>query len=820
MNRKYETVFLTVGTAQQKRLCEKMISGYQEKYGVNIIVSADSEHSERIGSGGALLDIIGKYYNTVNKMLVINSGGQSKRTITGAVRGKAFADIQNDGQTITLLEHILINAKRLLALFDSGILVCCSDILINTENIDITFDNNIGFCVPADIQTATRHGVMFGNSQGLLASYPHKCSIEQLREAAAKYNTHKFLIDTGVIYLQDAVCSLLHERVNQSGLISYLQSNHIELNFYGDIIPLFSQDCTKPGDLPNPATSPAHEKVRQMLFDLLSAYSLKVCVLNDQTFCHFGSMREALSNTLHLAGKTDSVVKLNSFVENGAVIGKNTVLDNAIIKEGCTIGENCFISDITLDNGSVIPDNRVVCGIKLIDNTYVCILCDADENPKQTINGTTLWDAPRFYKGKSFSDSLQKLTQHSDDKKYSMQYCITHADYDYYHARCLYISDMNAYKKNPVYTKYREEIINNYIKNKQDFSVFHCKKDRAEIQLPVRVNLSGTWTDAMPYCIENGGQVINMAVTVNGAKPIRVTVEKIEEKRIEFISDDAFLVFDFCDGDTEDELSDFNLHTAALRSFGITEKTVLQDGFRLSTNVNGIDKGSGLGTSSILLAGCLKALADITGTEYDNRDVLQAVFVAEQIMGTGGGWQDQVGGLFPAMKISTTQPSFVQIPQIQLLQLPSDIRAAISERMILIPTGQRHFGRFIVHDVADRYLSGDQNSISAFRQLTALNDTMLQSIKNNDYNAFLFCINRHFDLLKQLSPMITNTRIATLTQAFRKDLADAVSVCGAGGGGYLLAFLKQGFSVADAQQYLDTRFPSVNGLVKKIDIAE
>ncbi len=794
-----------------------MIAGYKEKYNVHITVSADTQQNDRIGSGGALLHIIGKYYNTVNKMLVINCGGQSKRTISSAVRGKAFTDIEIDGQTFTLFEHILINAKRLLSMFDSGILVCCSDILLDTEKTDVAFDNNIGFCVPADLATATRHGVMFRNHEHLLASYPHKADAEELKQIAAANGTNEFLIDTGFIYLQDAVCRALQECVNRNDLIGYLKTNRIELNFYSDIIPLFSLDCNEPT---NDTVSPALAYVKKMLFDRLSSYTLKVCVLRDQDFCHFGSMREALSNTLLLAGKKDSVVKLNSFVEDGAVLGKNTVLDNAIIKDGCVIGKNCYVSFVTLEGGCVIPDNCTVCGIKLKDNTYVCIACDTDENPKHTQNGISLWDSPRFYKGRSFSDSLQKLTSQCGEETYSLQYCINHADYDYHHSRMLYIRDMNVYKKNPTYVQLRHTIIGEHMKNNPHTPVFRCVKDRVSIQLPVRVNLSGTWTDAMPYCTQNGGQVINAAVLVNGEKPIQVTVEKLEEKRIEFVSDDAVLRFDLSADEHEDDLSDFNLHAAALRSFGISEKTVLQDGFRLSTKVSGIDKGSGLGTSSILLAGCLQALAEITGTHCDSDCVLQAVFVAEQIMGTGGGWQDQAGGLFPGMKISTTQRGVRQIPQIRFLTLPCDLHTAISERMILIPTGQRHFGRFIVHDVADRYLSGEESSLHAFRNLLALNDAMLKSIENDDYTAFLSCINRHFDLLRQLSPMITNKSIEDLASAFRRDLADAVCVCGAGGGGYLLAFLKNGVSLADAQEYLTENFPSVNGRIKKIDIAE
>ena len=41
-----------------------------------------------------------------------------------------------------------------------------------------------------------------------------------------------------------------------------------------------------------------------------------------------------------------------------------------------------------------------------------------------------------------------------------------------------------------------------------------------DIALPLRVNFGGGWSDTPPYCNENGGTVLNAAVTLNGARVI------------------------------------------------------------------------------------------------------------------------------------------------------------------------------------------------------------------------------------------------------------------------------------------------------------
>ena len=60
-----------------------------------------------------------------------------------------------------------------------------------------------------------------------------------------------------------------------------------------------------------------------------------------------------------------------------------------------------------------------------------------------------------------------------------------------------------------------------------------------------------------------------------------------------------------------------------------------------------IPRGSGLGTSSILAGACVKALYEMLGKETSEDELYDRVLCMEQIMSTGGGWQDQVGGLAP-----------------------------------------------------------------------------------------------------------------------------------------------------------------------------
>lgn len=61
--------------------------------------------------------------------------------------------------------------------------------------------------------------------------------------------------------------------------------------------------------------------------------------------------------------------------------------------------------------------------------------------------------------------------------------------------------------------------------------------DRHTVKLPLRVNWGG-WSDTPPYCNEHGGTILNMAILLNGEKPVEVTLEKIPERKIVFDSQD------------------------------------------------------------------------------------------------------------------------------------------------------------------------------------------------------------------------------------------------------------------------------------------
>lgn len=341
------------------------------------------------------------------------------------------------------------------------------------------------------------------------------------------------------------------------------------------------------------------------------------------------------------------------------------------------------------------------------------------------------------------------------------------------------------------------------------------QNSHVKVELPVRVNWGGGWTDTPPHCNEQGGIVLNAAIKLNGIFPIQVEARKLEELHIEFASAD---IGAYGQAETIQEIWDchnpydpFALHKAALIASGIvplegTESLpeILENlggGIYISTQVIGIPKGSGLGTSSILSGACIKALLELLGENISNEEICDIVLGMEQLMSTGGGWQDQVGGLLPGIKMIHSSPGMNQKLCIEQAELSEETMKELQERFALIYTGQRRLARNLLRDVMGHYIGGKPEALQVLHDIQPLAVMMKFELERGNIDAFAELLNRHWELSKQLDAGSTNTCIDQIFMAC-DDLIDGRFIAGAGGGGFLQVILKKGVSKKDLQKRL------------------
>ena len=343
------------------------------------------------------------------------------------------------------------------------------------------------------------------------------------------------------------------------------------------------------------------------------------------------------------------------------------------------------------------------------------------------------------------------------------------------------------------------------VKNIPDQSSCVIQKDYVKVELPIRVNWGGGWTDTPPYCNEHGGIVVNAALKLNGVYPVQVELKKLDTYHVEFESTDIGV---FGVANTVAEIQDchnpydpFALHKAALIASGLIPlegeadlQQILQrlgGGIYLSTQVQGIPKGSGLGTSSILAGACIKGIYEFLGLYDTDSAISNVVLGMEQIMSTGGGWQDQVGGLINGIKFITTEPGWSQKISVEQLRLRPAVMQELQERFALIYTGQRRLARNLLRKVVGNYIGNRPESLQALEKMRPLTILMKYELEWGNIDAFAKLLNQQWELSLQLDPSATNTCIDQIFLAC-EDLIDGRFICGAGGGGFLQVILKKG----------------------------
>ena len=175
-------------------------------------------------------------------------------------------------------------------------------------------------------------------------------------------------------------------------------------------------------------------------------------------------------------------------------------------------------------------------------------------------------------------------------------------------------------------------------------------------ECPARLDLSGGWTDTPPICYEMGGKVVDMAIQVDGRKPIGCRATRVEQLGITL----CLAHGEELQVSRSSDMADYANPTApgalvkcCLLASGLCDPALEEEQFqsRLAKLLGGglrlelwsdLPQGSGLGTSSILAGAVLAAVWTSVGASYSRLELVHAVLVVEQLLTTGGGWQDQV----------------------------------------------------------------------------------------------------------------------------------------------------------------------------------
>ena len=322
---------------------------------------------------------------------------------------------------------------------------------------------------------------------------------------------------------------------------------------------------------------------------------------------------------------------------------------------------------------------------------------------------------------------------------------------------------------------------------------------------PVRIDVAGGWTDTPPYSLFAGGNVVNLAIELNGQPPLQVYVKPCKEYRVVLRSIDmgAMEVVN-----TFEELQDyckigspFSIPKAALTLAGFgpafsevvypsLEKQLQAFGTGIEiTLLSAIPAGSGLGTSSILASTVLGSLSDFCGLMWDKNEICRRTLALEQLLTTGGGWQDQYGGVLQGIKLLQTETGFVQNPLIHWLPEHLFTHPEYRDCHLLYYTGITRTAKGILAEIVRSMFLNSSAHLAILENMKAHALDMAETIQRNDFETYGALIGKTW-MQNQALDCGTNPPAVEEIINKIKDYTLGYKLPGAGGGGYLYMVAK------------------------------
>jgi galactokinase/mevalonate kinase-like predicted kinase len=353
---------------------------------------------------------------------------------------------------------------------------------------------------------------------------------------------------------------------------------------------------------------------------------------------------------------------------------------------------------------------------------------------------------------------------------------------------------------------------------------------------PVRLDLAGGWTDTPPYCLEHGGRVVNMAVNLNGQPPIQVFARICAEPHIVVHSIDLGVretIAAYEDLAAAARLGGgFGIARAALRLAGLDPRfrsgeapadlRALLDqtfggGIELSM-LAAVPKGSGLGTSSILAATLLGTLGELCGLPWSHEDLFLRTLVLEQMLTSGGGWQDQVGGIAGGVKLVTSDPGLIQRPVVRWLPAHLLAEAIADRRALLYYTGLTRIAHNILSEIVRGIFLNDAARLGLVAAIGHNADFATDALQRQSWPGLCEAVRRSWALNQTLDAGTNPPAVQEILDRIGRWTAGA-KLLGAGGGGYLLILAHDSEAGQRIRQTLSDSPPNASARFVSLSIA-
>ena len=800
------------------------------------------------------------------KRILLHAGGQSRRLPSYAPSGKILTPVpvfrwergQRLSQDLLSLQLPLYEQMMQMAPERIHTMVVSGDVLVRTSQPlqPIPDADVVCYGLWLDASVAKNHGVFVSSrkSPSVLKHMLQKPSIETLNEIQ---KDHYYLTDIGIWLLSDKAVELLAKKSMADSNLSPLTSHPSSLKEYD----LYSEFGCALGTDPS------------MPDDDLKDLKVAIVPLQGGEFYHFGTSREMISSTLRIQNLVNDQREImhhgrkphpSIFVQNAICKfrfteeNSNIWIENSYVGEGWTLTHDNIITGVPENDWELhLAPGECIDVVPIGDKEFAIRRYHIDdkfagpEQQKQQFplveNLAGLADLARLDKLAARLRSAEEISTEANlHRLFAQRKAFRKLNWsalaeNWTHS-VFYQLDLADAKREfeeqhipmpaplcdeaPLMTRIHDAMFRG--ESDKAFSLLReglldtdAKPQVPSLSIaddqivwgrsPVRIDIAGGWTDTPPYCLMEGGNVINLAIELNGQPPLQAYIRPSKELRIVLRSIDlgAMEVVE-----TNEQLLDF-MHVGS--PFSIPKAALVLAGFGNQnsltsqleafgagieiTLLSAIPAGSGLGTSSILAATVLGALNDFCGLGWDKNEIGHRTLMLEQMLTTGGGWQDQFGGVLGGVKLLQTGRGFAQNPQVRWL--PTDLWTQPEYRPchLLYYTGITRTAKSILAEIVRRMFLNHGDELRLLRQMKEHTLEMYEAIQQNDFVRMGQLVRKTWTQNQLIDSGSNPEPVEALTRLI-DDLCLGYKLPGAGGGGYLYMIAKDPEAAARIKQIL------------------
>jgi galactokinase/mevalonate kinase-like predicted kinase len=398
-----------------------------------------------------------------------------------------------------------------------------------------------------------------------------------------------------------------------------------------------------------------------------------------------------------------------------------------------------------------------------------------------------------------------------------MSYCMLHSEYHKLTGKPYKEEEQQSFEL------LREGLVSTLSNDKQNPRMTVYRDQIVWARCPVRIDIAGGWTDTPPYCLMEGGNVVNLAIELNGQPPIQTYVRPCKEpyiilRSIDLGASETIRTFDELSKFTKVG-SPFSIPKAALALSGFLPEYCSEHYHSLQqqletigcgvelTLLSAIPAGSGLGTSSVLAANVLGALSDFCGLGWDKTEIGRRTLVLEQLLTTGGGWQDQIGGIMQGVKLLQTKAGADQTPVVRWLPDELFTQAEYQKCHLLYYTGITRTAKTLLNEIVRNMFLNENSQLRLLREMKQQALDMYDAIQCTDFGRMGGLVRSTWQQNQSIDADSNPAAVRHITEMV-DDYCLGYKLAGAGGGGYLYLVAKDMEAAANVRRILNDNRPN------------